>query len=62
MTKKSSNRELLETIEELENLLTDRISDLHDVKMGMQARHAYMYYRRLVWEIKRLTHDIIDAS
>ena len=46
-----------EVIDDLELLLTDRIGDLHEVKGGMQARHAYCYYRSLLWEAKYLMRD-----
>ena len=46
-----------EVIDDLEVLLTDRISDLHEVKGGMQARHAYVLYRKLLWEAKYLMLD-----
>lgn len=35
-------------LNELERLLTDRISDLYEVRGGMQSRHAYCYYREHV--------------
>jgi ACT domain-containing protein len=47
---------LQNTIQELDQLLTERISDLHQVKGGMQSRHAYIFYRNLVWQVK----DAID--
>lgn len=46
--------EAIEILRELETLLTDRISDLHEVKGGMQSRHAYCYYRDHVWRAVRL--------
>lgn len=46
-----------EVIDDLEVLLTDRINDLHEVKGGMQARHAYVLYRKLLWEAKYLMLD-----
>tara|TARA_R110002020_G_scaffold420364_1_gene629522 strand:- start:1100 stop:1312 length:213 start_codon:yes stop_codon:yes gene_type:complete len=46
-----------EVVDDLEKLLTDRISDLHDVKGGMQSRHAYILYRKLLWEAKYLMRD-----
>lgn len=39
---------------ELEDLLTERISDLHKVKGGKQARHAFIYYRKLLRESRDL--------
>lgn len=49
--------DFFEVVDDLEKLLTDRISDLHEVKGGMQARHAYILYRKLVWEAKYLMRD-----
>jgi hypothetical protein len=49
--------DFFETINDLEKLLTDRIGDLHEVKGGMQARHAYILYRKLLWEAKYLMRD-----
>lgn len=42
----------LEQIAELDNLLTDRISDMHEIKGLMQARHVYIFYRKLLWDIR----------
>ena len=44
-------------VNDLEILLTERISDLHEVKGGVQARHAYILYRNLLWEAKHLMRD-----
>jgi hypothetical protein len=41
-------------LDELLKLLTERISDLHEVKGGMQARHAYVLYRKYVWDIIKI--------
>jgi hypothetical protein len=46
-TKKLDN--VLEILDDLSKLLDDRISDLYQVKGGMQSRHAYMFYRDKVW-------------
>jgi len=43
-----------EKIKELDDLLTERISELHEIKGMMQARHAYIFYRKLLWEIRDL--------
>lgn len=48
---KDKIEEALYELNELEDLLTERIADLHEVKGGMQARHAYVFYRRKVLEI-----------
>jgi hypothetical protein len=39
----------LEILDDLSKLLDDRISDLYQVKGGMQSRHTYMFYRDKVW-------------
>ena len=40
----------LEILNDLSKLLDDRVSDLHQVKGGMQARHCYIFYRSQVWD------------
>ena len=42
--------EALETLEDLAGFLDERVSDLHQVKLGMQERHCYIFYRSKVWE------------
>ena len=49
-TKDSDN--VLSIIQDLDDLLDDRIVDLHKLKGGQQARHAYILYRSKVWEIR----------
>jgi hypothetical protein len=39
-----------EILNDLSKFLDDRISDLHNVKGGMQSRHCYIFYRSQVWE------------
>lgn len=50
MQKTKDTKEAFQILKQLEKLLDERITDLHEVKGGMQARHAYIYYRKLVWE------------
>lgn len=45
---------VLEKVDELESLLTERIADMYKVKGFMQARHAYIFYRKVLNEIKDL--------
>ena len=40
--------ELIDMIKEFDKLLTERISDLYEIKGMMQARHAYVFYRKLL--------------
>jgi hypothetical protein len=42
--------EAFEILDDLTKLMDDRISDLYQIKGAMQARHAYIYYRSLVWK------------
>jgi len=51
-----------EIVEDLEKLLTERVQDLHEVPGGMQARHAYCYYRKLLWEAKYLIRDNLKET
>jgi len=44
--------EINEQINDLDELLTERISELHEVKGMQQCRHAYVYYRSLLWGIR----------
>jgi hypothetical protein len=50
-------KDFFQIISDLENLLDERIVDLHEVRGGMQARHAYCYYRKLLWEAKYIIRD-----
>ena len=52
-------KKIVESMDELESLLTDRISDLYEVKGGMQARHCYIYYRELVWKLNDIIKKIL---
>lgn len=47
----------LDGMEQLLKDLTERISDLHEVKGGMQARHAYCYYRHQLWAAMQTIKD-----
>lgn len=49
-TDKEIVKEVYDELDSLSKLFDERISDLHNVKGAMQARHAYIYYRRLVWD------------
>lgn len=53
ITDKERISQALGELKELEDLLSERISDLHQVKGMMQARHVYCYYRQKVWDIQR---------
>ncbi len=43
----------LEILDDLSKLFDDRVSDLYQVKGGMQSRHAFMFYRDKVWSAMR---------
>lgn len=53
-------KDFFELVDELESLITERISDLHEVKGGKQARHAYILYRKILWEAKYLIQDNLE--
>jgi len=38
--------------DELEKAITDRISDLHQIKGGVSERQSFMYLRSFVWNIQ----------
>lgn len=42
----------LTQLKDLEQYFDERIVDLHQVKGGTQARHAYVLYRKFVLEIQ----------
>ena len=48
-----------EIIDSLEKLLTERITELHEVKGAMQSRHVFVFYRTLLWEAKYEIRDSI---
>jgi predicted nucleotide-binding protein (sugar kinase/HSP70/actin superfamily) len=49
--------EVFELIDDLEKMLTERISELHEVKGMMQQRHVFCYYRKLLWSAKYILRD-----
>ena len=60
---KETAENIFEDIKELEDLLTDRISDFHEIKGMMQARYAYIFYRKLLWDIKyKLNESLKDVK
>jgi hypothetical protein len=54
MTREEKIQEAIILLDELSKLMDERIVDLHEVKGGMQARHTYCFYRKYVWDAKRL--------
>ena len=57
-TQKGIISEAIETLDALSKLMDERVVDLHEVKGGMQARHAYCFYRQHVWKIKSLIQKL----
>lgn len=49
----NSSHQVIEMINDLEKLLTERIEELHKVQGMQQARHAYIFYRNSLDDIKR---------
>lgn len=52
--------EAYEALQSLSQQMDERISDLHQVKGAMQARHAYCYYREKVWKAQYTLRDIFN--
>ncbi len=50
--------EILEEIKTLDYMLTERIVDFHEVEGHTQARHAYVYYRSLLWDIRDKINEL----
>ena len=44
--------DILSDLKQLDEKLTDMISDLHQVKGGASTRHSFMYYRKFVWDVR----------
>jgi hypothetical protein len=45
-----SLNDAIEILNDLSKFLDERVSDLHQVQGGMQARHCYIFYRSQVWD------------
>jgi len=63
MTSKEIKTGILETVDELNNLLDDRISELHNLcgakgSLLQTERHAFCYYRDYIWKIRDLARQI----
>ena len=39
-------------LEDIDKILTERISDLHQIKGAMAERHSFIYYRKLICDLK----------
>lgn len=59
---KKALNDAYENLNELDKLLTERVGDLHEVKGGKQARHAYIFYRKLVWDAKHKLEKFLRLS
>ncbi|MBK7380488.1 MAG: hypothetical protein IPJ03_16155 [Ignavibacteriales bacterium] len=64
MTNKEIKENIVEQAQELENLLTERISELYNLAGAAQgqfyqgARHTFCYYRDFLWKIRDLAREI----
>ena len=54
---KKDFQKLSEIMANLENLMTERISDLYNVEGSMATRHSFLLYRRMVWDARNLMRD-----
>lgn len=52
MATSKKKEDCAEILDELESLIQEKISELHNVKGAQTERHAYIYYRALVWQLK----------
>jgi len=48
--------------DELDKAITDRISDLHQIKGGVSERQSFMYLRSFVWNIKDELKKLSDIE
>ncbi len=48
--------------DELDKAITDRISDLHQIKGGVSERQSFMYLRSFVWNIKNELKKLSDIE
>ena len=44
--------EFTDIVSELSKLLDERIDELYKVKRMQQCRHAYVFYRKLLWNAR----------
>ena len=44
--------EINDSIDKLSKCFDEKISELYQVKGGQTERHAFCYYRQLVWQIR----------
>jgi hypothetical protein len=54
--------EVIERLNTLEDYLTERIVDCHNVKGLMQGRHAYILYRKILQEARENLFNGIDKA
>jgi len=52
----------LELSDELDKAITDRISDLYQIKGGVSERQSFMYLRSFVWNIKNELKKLSDIE
>lgn len=57
----SDLKEVIELMNNLEDLLTEQISDLHEIKGMMQTRHTYIYYRSLLMQAENKLKNSIST-
>lgn len=48
--------------DELDKAITDRISDLHQIKGGVSERQSFMYLRSFVWNIQNELKEEINRQ
>lgn len=55
-------QDMRDLVERLRSLFTDKIEEYHKVKGGQYARHAFIYYRELTYQIEILLKKNIKSD
>lgn len=65
MSKKDKLKEAFDALDECEKLMAERIYENNTVGQNMmskQATHAYVLYRKLVWDAKYIIRDLMNEK
>ena len=54
--------DLKELTDSLEKLFDSKIVELNNVQLGQTERHAFMYYREKLWQIKDAIQELINQQ
>lgn len=59
---KNISDQVLEELSNVEKLLDERISELHEVPGGMQSRHAFILYRDELFKARIKLRDNLNLA